>query len=81
MLELLSDDARRLAPPRSRANSSHAASFPKKRGLIRGNFRHFLCAPEPVKGIGVCYRGTAHADKMQTSIRPFPTALSRSDFK
>jgi hypothetical protein len=55
-----------------RPNSPHAASFPKKRRLTRGNFRHFLCAPEPVEAPGVSYRGTAREDKMQLSIRFFP---------
>jgi hypothetical protein len=64
-----------------RSNSFRAASFPKKRGLIRGNFQHFLCAPELVEAIGVSYRGTAQEDKVRASIRHFPTAPSRRDSK
>jgi hypothetical protein len=58
-----------LTGAQSRPNSPRAASFLEKRGLIRGNFQHFLWAPEPVEAISVCYRGTAREDKMQISIR------------
>jgi hypothetical protein len=55
------------------------AIVPKKLGLIRGNFRHFLCAPEPHATRCVCYRGTAGDDKMSAAIR-FPTNPFRRSF-
>jgi len=61
----------------SPANSSRGVSFPKKRGRIRGNFLHFLWAPEPVEAEGVSYRGTDQADKMLLSIR-FPPIMHSS---
>jgi len=57
------------------------AIVPDKRRHIRGHFGHFLRAPEPVEATDVCYRGTARGDKMQASIRHFPTPTQRSDFK
>jgi hypothetical protein len=38
----------------NRSNSPRAASFPEKDRLIRGNFRDFLRAPEPVEAARVC---------------------------
>jgi hypothetical protein len=37
-------------------------------------FSAFSDVPEPVEAASVSYRGTAHEDKMQVSIRHFPTA-------
>jgi hypothetical protein len=61
-------------PARNPPNSPRAASFPGKRRLIRGVFRHFLRTLEPLEAAGVFYRGTAREDKIPASIRHFPTA-------
>jgi hypothetical protein len=67
-------------PARNAPNSSRAALFLEQRIVVRCNFRHFSVSLEPVAATGVCYRGTARADKMQVSIRHFPQP-SRRDFK
>jgi hypothetical protein len=76
MLELLRDWLHAGGWPgaHSPANSSRVASFPKKASPTRGNFRHFLWAPEPDKAGRVSYRGTALTVKMPASIR-FPPKL------
>jgi hypothetical protein len=51
------------------------------RGIVPGTsmscplqFSAFLPCRNPIGATSVCYRGTTHADKMQASIRHFPTA-------
>jgi hypothetical protein len=78
MTKLLCDDARRLAPARNPSQFIARRIVPQKRGLIRGNFQHFLRLREPVDATGVCYRGTARQDKMQVSIR-FPLKRHRRE--
>jgi hypothetical protein len=68
-------------PARNLSQCVGGPIVPGKRGRTRDIFRHFLCAAEPVEATGVCYRGTAEADKMRVSIRHFPTAPQRRDFK
>jgi hypothetical protein len=40
-------------------------------------FSAFIADPEPVDVTDVCYRGTAHEDKIAVSIRDFPIAQRR----
>jgi hypothetical protein len=61
------------------ANAVAAASFPGKRGLIRGNFWQFVWAQEPVEGESVSYRGTAPTGKIRLTIR-FPANLNPERF-
>jgi ABC-type bacteriocin/lantibiotic exporter with double-glycine peptidase domain len=52
-------------------NSSRRASFPVNGNHIRGHFWLFSRARELDQAASVSYRGTAPADKMPPSIRPF----------
>jgi Protein of unknown function (DUF3096) len=61
-------------------NSSRAALFLEQRIVVRCNFRHFSDCLEPVAATSVCYRGTAQADKMQVSIRHFPSSIIAERF-
>jgi hypothetical protein len=46
------------------------------RNLTPANFDICPALRNPSTGTSVSYRGTVHADKMQASIRHFPTALA-----
>jgi hypothetical protein len=63
---------------RNRANSSHAALFREQGASQRCNFRQLSHAPELIEVTSVCYRGTAHQDKIQASIR-FSRKLQSGD--
>src|SRR5664279_2710547 len=58
MVNSFAGDAGRLAPARNPTQCIAHGIVPKKRRHIRGHFRHFLRAPEPLEATGVCYRGT-----------------------
>jgi hypothetical protein len=80
MIKLLCDDARRLAPARNPSQFIPRGIVPKKMRFHPLQFSAVSHAPEPNGATGVSYRGTAHKDKMQVSIR-FPANLIPERFQ
>jgi hypothetical protein len=78
MLKLLRDDARRLFGQHATEPIRRARHCSGNKAASSLQFSASLICTEPIAANGVCYRGTAHQDKIRVSIR-FPLKLQSGD--